>query len=116
MNLRLPLSRPTLEILESRIAPATVLALTSDNALLRFDSSNPTGIVATTAIQGLGAGETLVDIDFRPYDGFLYGLTVDAFYSGRVYRIDPSNGDSILVAALSADPTDLSSPFTTLNG
>ena len=51
-------------------------ALSGSN-LVSFDPSNPT-VGNTIAITGLTAGETLVGIDFRPQNGLLYGLGVNA--------------------------------------
>ncbi len=51
-------------------------ALSGGN-LLSFDPANPS-LGATIAITGVTLGETLVGIDFRPQNGFLYGLGVNA--------------------------------------
>src|SRR5262245_58930767 len=70
--------RPQFEPLESRLALATVFGLTSDNNLIRFDSAAPANVQSTIAVTGVTAGETLVGIDFRPQNGLLYGLGVNA--------------------------------------
>jgi Domain of unknown function (DUF4394) len=51
-------------------------ALSGPN-LVSFDLANPT-VGDTILITGVAAGETLVGIDFRPADGLLYGLGVNA--------------------------------------
>ena len=45
--------------------------------LLSFLTANPAA-ATTTAITGVDANETLVGIDFRPQNGLLYGLGVNA--------------------------------------
>ncbi len=105
-------TRPCVEVLEDRTVPATLLALNSaTNQLLRFDSSTPATVVATT-ITNLNGGETVLGIDFRPSNGLLYGVTSQ----NRLLTINASTGAASLVAALTADPTDSTSPFTALNG
>jgi 3D (Asp-Asp-Asp) domain-containing protein len=80
-------------------APAgtPIVALTNANSLVRFNSSTP-GTVATVAITGLTAGETLVGIDYRPTTGQLFGLGVnDAANTGSAYIIDPQTGAATVV-------------------
>src|SRR6186713_1398487 len=99
--------RPTthLETLESRIAPAALIGLDSTNHLLAFDSA-AAGTVTTIPVTGLGAGETLIGIDHRPATGALYGLTIDAGNTGRLYVINATTGVATFSASLVADPTD----------
>jgi hypothetical protein len=90
------------------------IALTSNGRLVSFDRASPT-IATGVNVSGLQSGETLLSIDFRPGGataGQLYGLTS----LGRLYVINPSTGAATLKSTLSADPTDMSSPFTTLSG
>ena len=49
----------------------------SGSLLISFDPSSP-GVGTTTAITGVTPGQTLVGIDFRPGNGLLYGLGVNA--------------------------------------
>ena len=56
-------------------------ALSGSN-LVSFDPSNPT-VGTTIPITGLTSGETLVGIDFRPLNGFLYGLGVNSTTDDR---------------------------------
>lgn len=58
------------------------------NTLYTFGLDNPQASLSSLSINGLGAGETLVDLDVRNTDGQLYGVTG----SGKVYRIDPATG------------------------
>ena len=85
----------TLEALEGRDVPATLLALDTANTLLRFDSSSPTAIQSAISISGVPSGERVVGMDFRPRTGQLYALTVDASGTGstaRLYTLDSLTG------------------------
>src|SRR5215208_6787413 len=104
--------RPGVEALEARSLLSTIVGLTEDNRLLRFDSDNPGQILATTAIRGLAAGESVVGIDVRPSTGQLFGLG----RSGRLYVIDANTGAATTRAVLHADPSDTTAPFTGLSG
>jgi hypothetical protein len=84
---------------------APAIALTTDNALVKFDTAAP-GATTTTFVTGLAMGETLTGIDARPANGLLYGVAVSAGPAIRVYRIDPVTG-----AATAAGPA-----VTTLPG
>lgn len=110
----MPIQNARIEPLEARIAPATVIALSDSDTLLRFNDATP-GSVVTTTITGLGGGEDLVGIDFRPANGLLYGLTIDGTNASRLYTISPVTGIATLVASLSAALGD-DDPYTTLNG
>jgi hypothetical protein len=65
-----------IEQLEDRSTPAVAFALSGTN-LLSFDTASPS-ITQTTPITGVNGSETLVGIDFRPQNGHLYGLGVNA--------------------------------------
>ena len=77
-----------------------LIALSADGTQLsRFVSSAP-GTVATTAIGGVTAGETLVGIDYRPQTGQLFALGInDAANTGTVYILDPKTGAASAVGA-----------------
>jgi hypothetical protein len=74
---------------------STIFAITSTNALLRFDSAAPGTILSTTAVSGLQAGENLLGIDFRPANGQLYGVGS----TSRLYTIDLTSGVATQVGA-----------------
>ena len=76
-------------------AGSIVIAITTTNALLRFDSGAPGTILSTTAVSGLQAGEHLQGIDFRPASGQLYGLGS----TSRLYTIDLTSGVATQVGA-----------------
>jgi hypothetical protein len=66
--------------------------------LVSFDPLNPTVAASTTFITGLIAGQTLVGIDFRPANGLLYGLGVDAVTdTATLYVISVQTGAATAV-------------------
>lgn len=73
-----------------------IVALTTANTLLKFDSATPGIVGAPISITGLLPDETLYDIDFRPADRKLYAIGS----SNQVYRID-SLGAATAVSTLS---------------
>jgi hypothetical protein len=88
---RLARARLNVEALEDRTTPAVAYALSGAN-LLAFDTANPTS-TTTTAITNIASGETLVGIDFRPQNGFLYGLGVNAMTdTATLYSISTRTG------------------------
>lgn len=94
-------------------APAhavTLFGLDEVNNLVRFDSRTPGTVRSTVAISGLGNG-TLLGIDFRVRDGFLYGLT-DNF---QVYRINSNTGVSRLVNTLALTGNSFAFDFNPAN-
>ena len=64
------------------------------NALLSFDSTNPSTNTLTTIT---GVTGTLVDIDYRPATGALYGLSTN----GGLYTINTATGAATLASTLS---------------
>jgi len=66
----------------------TVVAVTSANQLIQFDTSTPGTTSAPIAITGLGSGESILGIDFRPATGQLYGLGSGS----RIYVINTTTG------------------------
>lgn len=65
---------------------ALVYGVDENNNLVTFDSMNPGTMLSSVAITGTDA--SLGALDFRPFDGMLYGLSLD----WRVYRINTSTG------------------------
>ncbi len=84
-------------------APATagfgVLALTTTNQLIRFNSNRANApIGAAVSITGLQAGENILGIDVRPATGQLYGLGS----TSRLYLINQTTGAATAVGAAGA--------------
>lgn len=93
------------------------LGLSVDNTVVTFDTATPaTAISGPTAVTGVVAGETLIGIDLRPATGRVYAIGKAADGSGHVYTLNPTTGVVTLGAALVADPSDLTAPFTGLSG
>ncbi len=65
-----------------------VFALTANNSLISFNASTPGTVGSPIAITGLGQGETLLGIDFRPRNKRLYGVSS----ASRIYVIDTMTG------------------------
>lgn len=84
---KLPLSIALLSLLlAGAVRAETIVALTSANRLLFFDSASP-GTV--TKIMSITSSEPLVGIDFRPATGDLYGL---GGTSGKLYVLNVVTG------------------------
>ena len=86
------------------------------NRLVVFPANAPqtahiVGTVAGGAIQGLGAGEIVVGIDFRPVDTVLYALTNQGG-TGRLYTVDKTTAVATLVTTL----TNLAANTTAYSG
>lgn len=81
----------------------SVVALTADQALLRFAADRPQQVTARQPVRGLPPGEQLVGLDFRVAQGRLYALAA----SGRLYTVDPDSGAAAAVGpAASLPPLD----------
>ena len=76
------------EKLEARDVPATLVGLTSTNALVTFDSATPATIQTTVPVTGLQPSENLLGIDYRGSNGTLYGIGS----TNRIYTINTSSG------------------------
>ena len=96
----------------SQPTPVTVFGVSLGNQLFSFRSNNPFTIDTSVQISGLQPAENVLNIDFRPSNGLLYALGS----TGRLYTLDTVTGVATLVAALTADPSDLSNPFASLAG
>lgn len=77
-----------------------VYAVTADNRLLLFGSEDPGTLAREAAITGLGVGERIVAIDFRPADAQLYGLGSD----DRIYAINLQTAAATPVGATAFTP------------
>lgn len=74
-----------------------VYAVDLSNKLLVFGTESAETIAKSTVISGLPTLNRIVEIDFRPSDGKLYGVGNDS----RVYTIDPATAEATPV---SSDP------------
>lgn len=74
-----------------------VYALTSTNTLIKFKTDSAGSIDSEVAISGLDSGDALLQIDFRPSNKKLYGLTSN----GRVVTVDTGSGAAAYVGSTS---------------
>lgn len=80
------------------IPNVTVFGLTTANQLVVFNSARPNTILRTVAITGLGGGENILGIDFRPATGQLFALSS----ASRLYIINTVTGAATVVGAAGA--------------
>jgi hypothetical protein len=66
----------------------TVFAVTDAAELIQFNAGQPQRILARKPLQGLGAGDKLVGIDYRVSRGVLFALSA----AGRLYTINTGTG------------------------
>lgn len=95
------------------VAPAhavTLYGVDEVNNLIRFDSRTPGVTLSSVAIRGLG-GSSLLGIDFRVRDGFLYGLTDN----NRVFRINYNTGATSLVSNVALTGSNFAFDFNPTN-
>ncbi|WP_245326202.1 DUF4394 domain-containing protein [Hymenobacter wooponensis] len=71
-------------------------AVNASNQLLIFNPTTP-GTSIAKPITGLGSGETVVGLDFRPVNGQLYAVTS----ASRLFTLNASSGAATLVATIS---------------
>ena len=76
------------------------------NALVRFTTTTAATVGTPLPVTGLAAGDTLRAIDYRPANGLLYGLGVDASNAVvRTYTINPLTGAATVVGGPVSGPT-----------
>ncbi len=98
-------------------APATptlfaLIGTSGADVLASFPADAPGSVSTIGNVTGLGMGEQLVGIDFRPATGVLYGLT----QNGKLYTIDTTTAIALPASTLAADAGDMTAPFTALAG
>ena len=92
-----------------------VLATTADNELVVFNTEFPTFIQFRQPVTGLGVGETLAGLDYRPANDQLYALAVSppapatVATTAKIYRIAEETGAATLVGELTHDLTGATS-------
>lgn len=77
-----------------------IYAVDLSNKLLIFGTESAETIAQTTVISGLPPLNRIVEIDFRPSDGKLYGVGNDS----RVYTIDPATAEATPVSSEPFEP------------
>ncbi len=73
-----------------------IFGVNNKNQLVRFDSATPSAITTIGIITGLQPSESILEIDFRPANGLLYGLGS----ASRLYTINTTTGAATLVGSL----------------
>jgi hypothetical protein len=92
--------------LEGRTLLSTILALTSQDDLITFDSATPSTISGTLPIIGLPLGETIVAIDLQPATGQVFGLGSEShlytisLISGAATAVSPTAFSTALIGDL----------------
>jgi len=81
----------------------TVYGATANGILTRFDSASPASPILTVLITGLGAGESIIGLDFRLADGRLYAVTRTSGNLGHLYSLNTETGAAALAAELTGD-------------
>jgi truncated hemoglobin YjbI len=79
----------------------TVVALTTANALVTFDSKQPAAVSTPVPVSGLAAGEKLVGLSLRPASGKLYALG----NSSRVYEVNRTTGMATAAGMMPFSPS-----------
>lgn len=89
------------------LSAADALLLTASNKLVGFDRAAPVTSLGELTLSGFSSsGETVIGMDFRPFNGKLYVVTKDGSNAGRVYTADLKSGALTFIAQLAADPAD----------
>ncbi|MEO7653528.1 MAG: DUF4394 domain-containing protein [Bryobacteraceae bacterium] len=82
------------------VAGRLVYGLDGANGLLSFGSLTPDRVIAKVTVSGLGAGESLVGIDFRPANDTLYAVSS----ASRVYTVNVTTGVATAIGAAAFTP------------
>lgn len=89
------LAVPALLLAAASAQAIPLVGITSANEITRIETTNVAG-ATRTAITGLAAGDRFVDIDLRPGDGKIYGITL----SNKIYTVNEVTGATSFVANL----------------
>lgn len=86
-------------------------AITGTGTLIQFQTDDPGSLDNELTISGLGSGESVVQIDFRPSNEQLYGLTS----ANRIVTLDPATGVATLVNTVPFSTDALNLPVMDFN-
>ena len=100
---------------------ATVFGLTATtNRLVSFAPATPGTVTTIGAVTGIGSGETLQGIDFRPSYGpnknQLVALTTAADGTTRTYAVNTATAAATPLATFSANAADTTAPYAAAVG
>lgn len=82
-------------------------AVTASNRLISFPAGQPGNVQRNVAITGLGAGENVVGIDFRPATMDLLALSS----ASRLYRLDTQSGAATAIGSSAFSPALFGNAF-----
>jgi hypothetical protein len=83
-------------------------ALTSTNTIIKFETNAPQTIESEATVSGLDSGDSLLQIDIRPANSTMYGITQNMF----VVSINPDTGVATKVSTTAfTPPTMLVAPI-----
>lgn len=85
-------------------------ALTNNQQLIQFNTTNPNNAIRTVPITGLLSGQALAGIDFRPATGQLFGFGTSGTI-GSLYTINPRTGVATFVGNINTNTTGLDFGF-----
>lgn len=88
------------------------LATTASGTVILFTLAAPNDVIVTRPLSGFMPGDSVAGLDQRPADGVVYVLGK----LGNLYTLNQDTGGLFFIAALTADPTDATSPFAGLAG
>lgn len=89
------------------LAPETLVAVTADHKLVRFNAARPGVLQSSLSLRGLKPGEQIVGIDYRVARGELYALA----NSGQLYRVDADKAELSPVGEPVPLPGDNAGPW-----
>ena len=82
------------------VRPENVYAVTAGGKLVSFNPGVPGAVSNSVSISGLGSGESIVGIDFRPATGQLFALS----NATRIYTINTRTGAATAVGGAAFTP------------
>jgi trimeric autotransporter adhesin len=95
-----PTAATTVVDIAAVVPVETIFAVDSANTLRQINSGTPGTAAITTPLTGLGTGENIVGIDFRPATGQLYGVSS----LSKVYLINTTTGAVSPVGSIALSP------------
>lgn len=82
-------------------------AVTASDRLISFPAGQPGNVLSNVPVTGLGAGESVLAVDFRPATSDLLALSS----ASRLYRIDLTSGAATAIGSLPFSPSLLGANF-----
>ena len=89
-------------VVDPPAATVTVFGVRGDAELIRFSPTAPGTVTSIAAISGLGAGERVVGLDFRPASGELFATTS----LGNLLIVDPTTAIATPIQSVTGTGTE----------